>query len=214
LKESEPPLERTLYAAQRVALAARVKAREGNLAGVSAKKLLAAELARARKTMKTKRKVIGATRPPGETSLGGILFDSGDEYLGQIVDKIESGVGSYLIYALSSRASPNQVSRYFGEMDAGRFGRLGVFEFSSGSVFMGEWIDRRPKFGYVRYETDNLEFDHYFGEFSLIEGKTPHLWLPHGYGVGVNTYRRQLFYGKFDAGRHVAYPSNSPVTSF
>jgi hypothetical protein len=81
---------------------------------------------------KTKRRVITSRQNGRNTieQLGMVIWDSGDEYAGQIRGKLENGLGVYKIYSATLDFDPNAVNTYEGDMSAGHFGQSRVVCYS------------------------------------------------------------------------------------
>ena len=129
-----------------------------------------------------------------------MLWNSGDEYAGQVSQTVESGVGEYKIYLLSKEASPNWVSIYRGQLSGGKMGPYGVTDFPDGRTFAGQWVDERPNRGYCVQMATNRPYQYYFGDMGAFQDDHGLNWPPHGVGVGISVKTRLIFVGRFDRG--------------
>lgn len=152
------------------------------------KKVLAPKLPKARK-LPTSRSVVKIPTPyPDDIGEAGIItWSSGDQYVGQLNGKVESGLGSYIIYSGTREATPNAINVYRGEVFGDFLGPLGVYTWNDASEFAGEWADGRPHFGIKTFVDNDKWYDVYFGSFGTAEtDRGPKLWVPHGYGIAFN----------------------------
>jgi hypothetical protein len=139
-------------------------------------------------------------RPPaGAEGLGAVLWDSGDEYFGQVNARGAMGVGVCKIYHLSRKLSPQQVAYYRGQMWNAQLGTFGVWESDGGLTFAGEWIDERPRVGYMTSsaESEVCKFDLYFGQMLQFGDR---VWLPDGRGASYRHRYKELVIGVFRRG--------------
>jgi nucleoside phosphorylase len=147
------------------------------------------------------RRVLTAeSRHEGLGRLGIVLWNSGDEYAGQVSQRTEDGLGQYKIYLISKRFTPNQISRYSGQLSGGKFGPYGVMDFPDLRTFAGRWDDARPGSGYYLSLDTYRPYEYYFGDMGEFKGDHGPMWIPHGYGVGVSMKRKTIVFGTFERG--------------
>ena len=162
---------------------------------------------------KTKRRVITSRQNGRDTieQLGMVIWDSVDEYAGQIRGKLENGLGVYKIYSATLDFDPNAVNTYEGDMSAGHFGPSGVYTFANSTLFAGEWVDDRPKMGAETFLHGRFPYEFYFGNLGTDLRDGFQHWLPHGYGVGVNLKRKKAICDRFSYGSPVSGRDNELV---
>ena len=156
--------------------------------------------------------IIRGSRVGTGPSTGAVVWNSGDEYCGELQGDAEYGLGVYKVYLVSADATPNSVASFSGLMENGHYGPSGVYRFPNGSLFSGDWIDKHPRFGYREFLDYDCEFDFYFGHFSTSPSRAGTRWLPHGQGVGIRLKESELVYGEFLDGQ--AYPRASYRLTF
>jgi nucleoside phosphorylase len=205
LSQQAPPFERILCRAMAAAARAFDNADRADLRGDRARLLIGESIARAQKKIQEKMvlRVPSRLSDPKDSNLGAVLWNSGDEYVGEFNGRIEYGVGVYKIYAISRRQTPDYISYYKGEVRNGEFGQYGVYYFPSGSCIAGEWVDNRPAFGYQDIATwwSGGDYDFYFGSFGETRDRnSSHIWRPHGFGVAGRIRSAEFVCGDFDYG--------------
>ena len=198
-----PEFARLLAGALEAAEQAFSIADEGGLVAQRARTVLAKRLATL-EIPEGKRRVLTAdSKQDGMGRIGVVLWNSSDEYAGQVSQQTEDGLGEYKIYEVSRRFTPNRVSCYRGRMSGGKVGPLGVMEFPDIRTYAGRWVDQRPSFGYQSNLDPDQAYDHYFGEMGDFKDEKGHpIWVPHGQGVGISLKNRLVFYGSFYRGKH------------
>jgi len=160
-----------------------------------AQSLLGAKIARLRLSKTNKRFLAVHSEEFGD--LGMVLWNSGDQYFGQVSGKQETGLGVYKIYASTRHFDANSIATFEGEMHAGSFGPHGVYRFTNGTLFAGEWIDSRPKHGFESFLHETFPYEFYFGNIGTTEDR---LWLPHGKGISVSLKTSIITCGTFHFG--------------
>lgn len=147
-------------------------------------------------------KVLKLKKITGNKRDGAKVWDSGDEYVGQIKGETESGIGVYRVFHISSGMTPTLASSYAGKVDAG-YGPSGVYTFPDRAQFMGEWSGGHPSFGYRELvgASNSLDGDLYLGSMSVSGsgGYTPR-WFPEGEGILINAGERVITCGTFKDG--------------
>lgn len=129
----------------------------------------------------------------GFDKIGCVIFNSGDEYYGQLENMEPNGLGEFKIYELTHLRTPGRVNYYRGECDGFPFGKYGVYIDFNGRKFSAQWNNNHPHFG-ILYTTNELyPFNIYFGNFGIL-GKR---WVLNGFGIGFDEKNKIIYHGEF-----------------
>lgn len=195
--EFAEPFDRAYHAAE----IAGVTADRAEVIARQTRLLLAKKLSNARSGHIRKRIITTRTDVPEEIGeVGMVVWDSGDEYAGQVRDKQETGLGVYKIYSATRDFDPNAINLFEGDIHAGHFGPYGVYTFANSTVFVGEWVDGRPKLGMETFVHGKFPYEVYFGAIGINLRDGFQQWLPHGYGVAVSLRRKKAICDRFSYG--------------
>lgn len=130
------------------------------------------------------------------------IWNTHDEYLGEASNTEPNGLGVLRAYKYSEELTPHLRASYAGQMETGKYGRLGVFTFPDQSQFSGRWASGHPNFGYREYigSKTKLNCDFYLGGMRGIPNHLEPRWYPHGEGIAVDAGARRVRCGILDDG--------------
>ncbi|MBP2274716.1 5'-methylthioadenosine/S-adenosylhomocysteine nucleosidase [compost metagenome] len=176
--------------------------------------------------LKPKKRTVGQTKHRTEIKLQfsysgrsvmARLWSTGDEYLGEARQGIETGLGIYKIYPEDRDLTPASLALWCGRSDDRSFGPRGVYSFPDTADIAGHWVEARPSLGYREFlnrssapvAEPDLDCDFYLGEMDSVVFQKSRKWVPHGRGIAVDVRSRTIRCGSFHEGK---FASRAEIT--
>ncbi|MDX1047101.1 hypothetical protein GOL40_28055 [Sinorhizobium medicae] len=157
--------------------------------------------AKAKPFVEEKLKILKLKKLTGNKGDGAKVWDSGDEYIGQMKGSTEQGHGVYRVFSISAELTPTLASSYAGKVQSG-YGPSGVYTFPDRAQFMGQWSGQHPSFGYREFvgAQNSVKGDLYLGAMASEGGGYSPRWFPHGEGIVIDASARTVTCGVFANG--------------